>query len=77
MSDELRQHAWLDSITMGTRIEPEMKEGARVQVRLPDGQLVWGTVREKANGRLYLEPDHEIVLGPFVECDGTVYKATT
>ena len=65
MSEEQNQRTWLDSVTTGTRPEPEMKEGARVQVRLPDGQLVWGTIREK-DGKRVLDPDQPIHLGPFV-----------
>ena len=67
---------WLDSMTFGTRNDDVLKEGTRVEVQLPDGQRVWGTVRKKENGRLYLELDHEITLGPFVDRDGTVYDAT-
>lgn len=76
MSERRHPQMWLNSATFGTGNDDVLKEGARMEVHLPDGQRVWGTLRKKEDGRLYLEPDHEITLGSFVERDGTVYDAT-
>ena len=76
MTERRHPQMWLNFAPFGMGNDGVSEEGTRMEVQLPDGQRVWGTLRKKEDGRLFLEPDHEITLGSFVERDGTVYDAT-